>query len=238
MEVSLVFFLKPDAVARRYAGARSLKMLMDNASDIEFLCFEEIRACKDFLADQHYVEHKGKFFFDWLVDYIASGPILVSIIRTTNEGVSKIREILGPTFPEKAEIEAPNSIRARYGIMAGVNIAHASDSTESAKREASIWIPYLRDEFRIDISKSNPRVVEDAIQGYIQTYIDYPMVDPIRYRELLRLVISDIERRHEVETRIAKLLALEMGKEYVLSSYSSKLAKIIVDSVLLSKSKR
>lgn len=235
MKLSLVFFLKPDAVIRRYAGARSLRILMNNVSDLEFLCFEEIKADVDFLSDQHYVEHKGKFFFDWLVNYTASGPILVSIIRTTSEGVYKIREILGPTFPEKAEVEAPNTIRARYGIMAGVNVAHASDAVETAKRESSIWIPYLREKFGIDIDKSDPKAVEDSIDGYISAYIDYPMVDPVRYRELLKIVINDAERRPEVETKIAKLLALETDREYVLSSYISKLAKVIVDSVLLRK---
>ncbi len=233
MEITLVFFLKPDAVVRRYAGARSLRMLMDGVSDLEFLCFESIKPDRDFLADQHYAVHKGKFFFDWLVGYVASGQILVSIIRTTKEGVYKIREVLGPTFPEKAEIEAPNTIRARYGIMAGVNIAHASDAIETAKEESSMWIPYLKEKLGVDVNEANPRVIEDRIEGYISTYIDYPMVDPIRYRELLRSVMEDPSRRLEVEAKITKLLSLETDKEFIMSGYTGELAKIIVESVLL-----
>lgn len=235
MEITLVFFLKPDAVVRRYSGARSLKVLMDNVSDIEFLCFENIKVDKDFLVDQHYVEHKGKFFFDWLVNYVASGPIIVLIIRTTKDGVSRIREVLGPTFPEKAAVEAPNTIRARYGIMAGVNIAHASDAVETAKRESGIWIPYLRDRFGVNIEQTNPRVVEDKIDGYVSTYIDYPMIDPIRYRELLEAVKKEPNRRQEIETKIAMLLNRETDKEFVISGYTNELAKIIIDSVLLRK---
>ncbi|MHA1590858.1 MAG: nucleoside-diphosphate kinase, partial [Candidatus Njordarchaeales archaeon] len=73
--VRVVFFLKPDAVLRRYVGARTLKALIDKIGGLKFLSFEEMIVDKEFLAEQHYMEHKGKFFFEWLVDYTSCAPI-------------------------------------------------------------------------------------------------------------------------------------------------------------------
>ena len=99
--VRIVFFLKPDAVIRRYVGARVLKTLINEVSDLKFLSFIEMNPSKDFLADQHYAEHKGKFFFDWLVDYTALGPIYFIMIEASRDMIANIREVLGPTIVQK-----------------------------------------------------------------------------------------------------------------------------------------
>ncbi len=233
--ISLVFFLKPDAVIRRYVGARTLRTLIDDISELEFLCFEEIYADRDFLAEQHYLEHKGKFFYDWLVDYVASGPIIVSIIRTREENVENIRKILGPTLPEKAAVEAPNTIRARYGIMGGVNVAHASDSLESAARESSLWVSYLEKKHDIRIAEANPGSVLRKVELFVDKYIDFPTIDSVRYRELLRLVVDDVQKRGYVEGKICRLLEIETEDKYVNSGATRTLARSIVESVLLRK---
>ncbi|MEX0567539.1 MAG: nucleoside-diphosphate kinase, partial [Candidatus Njordarchaeota archaeon] len=208
---------------------------IEKIPDLEFLCFEEIYADKDFLANQHYVEHKGKFFYDWLVNYIASSPILFSIIRTKEENVKKIREILGPTLPEKAIKEAPNTIRALYGIMGGVNVAHASDAVETAKRESSIWAPHLKEKYGIDINSAKPEDVLLKIKEYINRYIDYPIVDSARYRELLEELKRDLSKRKEIEEHIAKLIAKETEQQFVNKNLHKILAKIIIDNILLKK---
>lgn len=235
MTVQIVFFLKPDAVVRRYVGARTLRILIREITGLEFLCFEEIHADKDFLANQHYVEHRGKFFYNWLVNYIASGPILFSIIRTKEENVKKIREILGPTLPEKAAKEAPNTIRALYGIMGGVNVAHASDAVETARRESSIWIPHLKEKYGIDITNIRTEKVLLKIEEYINKYIDYPIVDSIRYRELLEELKQHISKRQKIEEHIATLITKETEQKFLKQNLHKKLAKIIIDNILLKK---
>ena len=233
-KITLVFFLKPDAVIRRYVGARTYKTLLDNLSDLEFLTFDEMFVDTEFLAEQHYVEHKGKFFYEWLVDYVATGPILLSIIRTTKENVRRIREILGPTLPEKAAIEAPNTIRAKYGIMGGVNVAHASDAVETALRESKIWFEYLKSK-GIDPMKSNPKTILSRVEEYINTYIDYPIIDSLRYRELCSLVKDNPSRRSEIESKIANLLVKETEEKFIESNHTKKLARILIENVLLKR---
>jgi nucleoside-diphosphate kinase len=86
-------------------------------------------------AETHYGEHKGKPFYDPLIEYITSGPVLAMVWE--GEGaVSICRNIMGKTNPKEA---APGTIRGDYGIQTGRNIIHGSDSTESAEREIPIF---------------------------------------------------------------------------------------------------
>jgi len=231
--VNLVFFLKPDAVIRRYVGARTLKVLIDRIPEIEFLCFEGMYAERDFLANEHYVEHKGKFFYKWLVDYISSAPILFSIVRVSEEDVATIRRILGPTLPEKAAVEAPTTIRALYGIMGGVNVAHASDAVDTAKRESEIWMRYLKEKQGLDIEKADPKNVLSTIQSYIDKYIDYPIIDSIRYREILTDLKAGRIERENAELKITSLLNKETEDRFIKGKITEVLARITIDSVLL-----
>jgi len=86
-------------------------------------------------AKKHYAEHEGKSFFESLVNFITSGPILAMVIEGDN-AVPVVRKMLGKTNPQEAE---PGTIRSDYAQTKERNIIHGSDSTESAKREIAIF---------------------------------------------------------------------------------------------------
>ena len=87
------------------------------------------------LAENHYGEHVGKPFFDGLVEYITSSPIIAAVFEGT-DAVSAARSTMGGTKPVDA---APGTIRGDYGLEIGRNVVHGSDSPESAEREISIF---------------------------------------------------------------------------------------------------
>ncbi|HIE13396.1 MAG TPA: nucleoside-diphosphate kinase [Desulfotomaculum sp.] len=87
------------------------------------------------VAEIHYGEHREKPFFQGLVAYITSGPVVAMVWEGKNV-VAAAREMLGATDPQKA---LPGTIRATYGIDIGRNIVHGSDSPESAVREISLF---------------------------------------------------------------------------------------------------
>ena len=95
------------------------------------------------LAAQHYAEHKGKPFYDPLVDYITSGPVVAMVWQGDN-CVSLVRKLTGSTRPEEA---LPGTIRGDFCMHTQNNIIHASDSDESASREISL---FFKDEELID----------------------------------------------------------------------------------------
>ena len=87
------------------------------------------------VAENHYGEHKGKPFFPSLISYITSGPVLAMVLEGEN-AVSICRNLMGKTNPAES---APGTIRGDFAMVTGCNIIHGSDSTESAKREISIF---------------------------------------------------------------------------------------------------
>ena len=93
------------------------------------------------LAKKHYGEHEGKPFFQSLIDFITSGPVLAMVIEGNN-AVAAVRQINGATDPLKA---APGSIRCDFGTCIDENIVHASDAPETAAREIGLWFPELSD---------------------------------------------------------------------------------------------
>jgi nucleoside-diphosphate kinase len=86
-------------------------------------------------AKLHYAEHEGKPFFNGLVEFITSAPI-VALVVEGSDAVEGCRASIGSTNPIKA---APGSIRGDFGQTIGRNLVHGSDSPESAKREIAIW---------------------------------------------------------------------------------------------------
>ena len=90
-------------------------------------------------AEQHYAEHQGKPFFEELVSFITSGP-LVALCVEGPEAVSAVRTLMGPTNPIAAP---PGSIRGDYGLEIEKNLVHGSDSPESAARELALFFPEL-----------------------------------------------------------------------------------------------
>ena len=84
-------------------------------------------------AQQFYAEHKGKPFFNKLVEHISS-DLVVGLELVADDCIAKWRKLLGPTSPAQAKKESPNSIRAKFGTEGPLNAAHGSDSASSAQR--------------------------------------------------------------------------------------------------------
>lgn len=123
--------IKPDAFDKKYTG----KILT---------CYEEhglkIKALKLLkmtpeLAAKHYAEHIGKDFYDELVGFMTSAP-LVAMVLTGENAIAKVRALNGATNPEKA---AAGTIRKEYAQSVQHNAVHASDGLESAVREIHIF---------------------------------------------------------------------------------------------------
>jgi nucleoside-diphosphate kinase len=87
------------------------------------------------LAETHYAIHKGKPFYDGLIKYITSAPVMAMAWDGPN-AVSAIRQTMGATRPTEA---APGSIRHDFALEVGRNLTHASDSVENGEKEVALW---------------------------------------------------------------------------------------------------
>lgn len=87
------------------------------------------------LAEQHYAIHKGKPFYNGLIDYIVSAPV-VAMAWSGNKAVEAVRQVLGATNPTQA---APGTVRADFAIDIGRNLTHGSDSAENGAAEVALW---------------------------------------------------------------------------------------------------
>jgi nucleoside-diphosphate kinase len=91
------------------------------------------------LAVQHYAEHEGKPFFDELVSFITSGP-LVAMVLEGESAIVAARQVIGATNPLEA---TTGSIRGDYAVTVGQNMVHGSDAPDSAAREVGLFFPDL-----------------------------------------------------------------------------------------------
>lgn len=91
------------------------------------------------MAEEHYAEHKGKPFYEPLVNFITKGEVCAVVMEGENI-IDAVRKLNGATDPLNAE---PGTIRGRYALSKSENAVHASDSVESAEREIKIWFPEL-----------------------------------------------------------------------------------------------
>lgn len=123
--------LKPDGVQRGLLG-KVLSKFEDRGYKLVGL--KNLWASRE-LLEEHYAEHKGKPFFEKIIKYMSSGPVVAMVWEGTNI-VQIGRKMLGATKPQESDIE---TIRGEYGIDVGRNIIHGSDSLESAKREIALW---------------------------------------------------------------------------------------------------
>ena len=87
------------------------------------------------LAETHYGIHKGKPFYDSLIEYITSAPVMAMVWQGKN-AVAAVRQTMGATNPTDA---APGSVRHDFGLDIGRNITHASDSPENGEKETALW---------------------------------------------------------------------------------------------------
>lgn len=91
-------------------------------------------------AEEFYTEHKGKFFYNRLVEFMCIHPAECMILAHPN-AIQHWRTLMGPTKPYTAQIRAPYTIRGTYGLTDTRNSTHGSDSESSAQREAKIIFP-------------------------------------------------------------------------------------------------
>jgi nucleoside-diphosphate kinase len=87
------------------------------------------------LAEEHYAIHKGKPFYDNLIKYITSAPVMAMVWEGPN-AIAAVRQTMGNTRPTEA---APGSIRHDYALEVGRNLTHASDSVENGQKEIALW---------------------------------------------------------------------------------------------------
>ena len=127
--------IKPDAMKLKYSGK-----IIDFIEDKGFTIIAQKKiVLTKMQAEAFYSVHKDRPFFNELVDFMISGPILVQIIEA-KDAVSFYREIMGSTNPEEAE---EGTIRKLYGTNIQCNAVHGSDSIENAKIETSFFFSKL-----------------------------------------------------------------------------------------------
>ena len=138
IEETLVL-VKPDGVARNLTGEILRRI---EAKGYQLVDIKLVEADLDLLA-AHYEEHQGKPFYEPLVEFMQSGPV-VAVRVTGNRVIEGFRSLAGTTDPTTA---APGTIRGDlgrdWGLAVQQNLVHGSDSLESAQREIGIFFPNL-----------------------------------------------------------------------------------------------
>jgi len=134
MEKTLVL-IKPDAVERNLTGEIITRF---EKAGLKVVALKKIHLSKD-MACKHYAVHAGKPFFNGLVEYITSSPIVAMVLQGEN-AIEKARQLMGATDPAKA---AKGTIRGDYGLDIGRNSVHGSDGLQSAETEIKLFFSGL-----------------------------------------------------------------------------------------------
>ena len=132
METTLIF-CKPDAVQRGLVGQIIQRIEAKGLCPVGL----KMMMVPTATAQKHYAEHRGKHFYDGLIDFITSGPVVVMAVRGM-EAISVCRRLIGATNGRSAE---PGTIRGDFGLSGSYNLTHASDNLESATCELALWFP-------------------------------------------------------------------------------------------------
>ena len=130
MEKTLVL-LKPDCVQRRLVGAILQRF---EQKGLRLAALKLVQASRE-LAEAHYAVHKSRPFYETLLKFILSGPV-VAVVLEGREAVAVVRNLMGPTDGAKA---VPGTIRGDYAISVQNNLIHGSDSAENAVAEIKLW---------------------------------------------------------------------------------------------------
>jgi nucleoside-diphosphate kinase len=125
--------LKPDAVAGGHIGEIIARFERVGLS-VGRLELAPVTLAQ---AQANYAEHEGKPFYNGLIEYITSGPVVKMVLSGSN-AVAIARKLMGATDPRDA---APGTIRGDFGLVMDENVIHGSDSPESAAREIGIFFP-------------------------------------------------------------------------------------------------
>ncbi len=123
--------LKPDAVQRQLTG-QLISRFEQRGLKITAMKFMQVSLD---LAQEHYAVHKERPFFNDLIAYITSSPVVAMVLEGP-DAIRATRNTVGGTNPIEA---APGSIRGDFGMQIGRNLVHASDGPETAKAEVALW---------------------------------------------------------------------------------------------------
>lgn len=140
-----LIILKPDVIQRGIAG-EIITRLEQRGLKITAL---ELRQLERPLVEEHYAEHREKGFFNSVVDYMTSGPVVTMIIEGVN-AIAQVRATAGATNPFEA---TPGTIRHDYAVTVGRNIIHASANEADAAREIALF-------FKPEQIVSYPRAID------------------------------------------------------------------------------
>ena len=155
MEKTLII-LKPDAVQRGLIGEITARFEKKGLQIVGM----KLMTIPAAIAEQHYAPHKGKPFYDGLVRFMTSSPVVV-LALAGKDAIVIARKMMGATFGSKAE---PGTIRGDYGVSNAYNLIHGSDSPEAATKELGLffkadelqtWKPTVQ-EWVYDMTKGTP----------------------------------------------------------------------------------
>ncbi len=123
--------VKPDGVRRGLTGTIIARL---EAKGFAIKGLKLMRISRE-LAERHYGEHQGKPFFEGLVSFITSGPVVAMVVEGEN-AILEWRKMMGATNPKDA---APGTIRGDFALSIDENVAHGSDAPATAEREIGIF---------------------------------------------------------------------------------------------------
>ena len=130
MERTLVL-VKPDGVQRALIGEVIARL---ERRGLRLVAAKFMQVGRE-LAETHYAIHKGKPFYDGLIGYITSAPVMAMVWEGPN-AVAAVRQTMGATRPTEA---APGSLRHDFALEVGRNLTHASDTAENGEKEVALW---------------------------------------------------------------------------------------------------
>jgi nucleoside-diphosphate kinase len=123
--------IKPDGVQRQLIGPIITRL---EGRGLKIVAMKLIQVTQD-LARRHYAIHEGKPFFEPLISYITSAPVVAMVVEGPH-AIEAARATMGATNPVQA---TPGTIRADYGLEIGRNLVHGSDGPETAATEIALW---------------------------------------------------------------------------------------------------
>lgn len=132
METTLVL-IKPGGVQRNLIGEITRRV---EARQLKVVGLKLVKASRA-TVEEHYAEHKGKGFFEDVVSYLCSGPVVAMAVQGTN-ATKAIRTMMGATNPLEA---TPGTVRGDFALTIDDNLTHSSSDSEAAARELALWFP-------------------------------------------------------------------------------------------------
>ena len=131
MSERTLIIIKPDAVQRGLIGPILARL---ERRGLRFAALKLMQITPE-LASRHYAIHKGRPFYEGLIEFITSGPVVVAVIEG-RDAINIVRKTMGATNPAEAE---PGTIRADFGLEIGRNLVHGSDGPDTAAYEIPLF---------------------------------------------------------------------------------------------------